>query len=104
MRALLLGFLLAVGPAGAAEPEDMAMPIGTASCDPDGPNCIVSRATLIASNVALGMAKQRLEQMAAEAKERDQVIADLKEALADELAKRPRCAKVEKVPVPGNRS
>lgn len=101
MRALAVGFLLLVMPAAADEPETITVPTGRAACDPNGPNCIVSRATLITSNLALDMAAQRIADLEEALKAKDAAIEELREGLAAEFARGPHCAEVKKIPVPG---
>jgi hypothetical protein len=101
VKALLLGLLLVVMPAAAQEPDVVPVPTGKAACDKDGPNCIVSRATLITSNMALEMAGQRIQALEEALKAKTEEANDWRE---EAELKRPRCAQVQNIPVPGTRS
>lgn len=100
----VLGLALTVAPARAQEPDVLPVPTGQVVCDRDGPNCIASRATMIGMGMAIEIAKQKLAAAAEALKAQAEDIAELKDELATLRASGPKCAKVEKIPVPGNRS
>jgi hypothetical protein len=104
IASLVTGLALTVAPARADVEQVPIAFMANAVCDLQGSPCVVTRADIVHTNIALFLADAHMKHQAEVIQAQAEVIDELREELQTERGRGPHCAEVRKIPVPGTRS